>query len=64
VISSKGISVDPGKVQEVLDWKTPRMVHQVHSFLGLGGYYHRFILNFSKIAKPITDLLKQEEKFV
>jgi hypothetical protein len=56
--------VDPGKVQEVLDWKTPRMVHQVHSFLGLAGYHHRFILNFSKIAKPITDLLKQEEKFV
>jgi hypothetical protein len=39
-------------------------VHQVRSFLGLAGYYHRFILNFSKIAKPITDLLKKEEKFV
>jgi hypothetical protein len=64
VISSKGISVDPGKVREVLDWKLPRTVHQVHSFLGLAGYYHRFILNFFKIAKPITDLLKQEEKFV
>jgi hypothetical protein len=39
-------------------------VHQVRSFLGLAGYYHRFILNFSKIAKPITDLLKKEEKIV
>jgi hypothetical protein len=56
--------MDLGKVREVLDWKLPRTVHQVHSFLGLAGYYHRFILIFSKIAKPITDLLKKEEKFV
>jgi hypothetical protein len=39
-------------------------VHQVHSFLGLAGYYRRFILNFCKIAKPITDLLKKDEKYV
>jgi hypothetical protein len=64
VISLEGISVDPNKVQEVLDWKPPRTVHQVHSFLGLAGYYRRFIPNFSKIAKPITDLLKKGEKFV
>jgi hypothetical protein len=63
MISSKCISVDPGKVREILDWKPPRTMHQVRCFLGLAGYYHRFILNFSKIAKPITDLLK-EEKFV
>jgi hypothetical protein len=48
----------------VLDWKPPRDVHQVRSFLSLAGYYHRFISNFSKIAKPITDLLKKEERFV
>jgi hypothetical protein len=64
VISSEGISVPPGKVREVLDWKPPRTVYQVRSFLGLAGYYHRFIPNFSKIAKPITDLLKKGEKFV
>jgi hypothetical protein len=64
VISSEGISVDPGKVQEVLDWKPPRTMHQVHIFLGLAGYYRKFILNFSKIAKSITDLLKKDEKFV
>jgi hypothetical protein len=64
VVSYEGISVDPSKVREVLDWKPPRTVHQVRSFLGLAGYYHRFILNFSKIVKPIMDLLKKEEKFV
>jgi hypothetical protein len=48
----------------VLDWKPPRIVHQVHSFLELASYYRRFILNFSKIAKPITDLLKKEMKYV
>jgi hypothetical protein len=64
VISSEGISMDPDKVWEVLDWKPPRTMHQVCSFLGLAGYYRRFILNFSKIAKPITDLLKKDEKFV
>jgi hypothetical protein len=64
VVSSDGISMDPSKVRVVLDWKPPRTVHQVYSFLSLAGYYHRFIPNFSKIVKPITDLLKKEEKFV
>jgi hypothetical protein len=62
-ISSEGISVDPTKVQEVMDWKPPTSVHQIQSFLGLAGYYHRFIPDFSKIAKPMTELLKKEIKF-
>jgi hypothetical protein len=56
--------VDPGKVRDVLDWKPPKSVHQVRSFLGLVGYYRRFILNFSKISKPITELLKKGNKYV
>ena len=64
VLSKDGISVDPSKVQEVLDWKAPTSVHEVHSFLGLAGYYRRFILDFSKIAKPMTRLLQKDEKFV
>jgi hypothetical protein len=55
--------MDPRKVRDVLDWKLPRTVHQIRSFLGLAGYYRIFIPNFSKISKPITDLLKKE-KFV
>jgi hypothetical protein len=62
-ISSDGISVDPSKVQEVMDWKPPTSVHQIRSFLGLAGYYRRFIPDFSKIAKPMTDLLKKGVKF-
>jgi hypothetical protein len=64
VLSKDGISVDPTKVQEVLDWKAPTLVHEVRSFLGLVGYYRCFILNFSKIAKPMTQLLQKDEKFV
>jgi hypothetical protein len=64
VLSEDGISVDPTKVQEVLDWKASTLVHEVQSFLGLAGYYRRFIPNFSKIAKPMTRLLQKDKKFV
>jgi hypothetical protein len=64
VVSSKGIMVDPRKVKEVLDWKPPTTMSEVRSFLGLASYYRRFIPNFSKITKPITELLKKENKYV
>jgi hypothetical protein len=62
-ISSDDISIDPSKVQEVMDWKPPTSVHQIRSFLGLAGYYRRFIPDFSKIAKPIHECLKKGVKF-
>jgi hypothetical protein len=60
VVSPEGITVDPGKVKEVWEWKLPTSVSEVRSFLGLASYYRWFIPNFSKIAKPITELLKRE----
>jgi hypothetical protein len=59
----EGIAVNSSKVQEVLDWKSPRSVTQIRSFPRLAGYYHRFIPNFSKIAKPMTKLLEKDAKF-
>jgi hypothetical protein len=63
-ISEECISLDPSKVQEVMDWKAPKTVHQIRSFLGLEGYYHHFIPDVSRISKPMTELLKKGVKFV
>jgi hypothetical protein len=63
VISAEGIAVDPSKFQEVLDWKSPKSVIQICSFLGFAGYYRRFIPIFSKIAKPMTKLLEKDATF-
>jgi hypothetical protein len=63
VISKGGISVDPSKIQDVLSWNAPTSVGSIRSFLGLVGYYRRFIEGFSKISKPMTKLLKKDKKF-
>jgi hypothetical protein len=64
VVSNGGIAVDPSKVRDVLNWKLPANVGEIHSFLGLAGYYKRFIEGFSKLAKLITSLLEKNAKFV
>jgi hypothetical protein len=63
VISKGGISVNPSKIQDVLSWNVPTSVGDIQSFLGLAGYYRRFIEGFSKISMPMTKLLKKDKKF-
>src|SRR3954465_13440155 len=63
IVSGDGVAVDPAKVSAVTEWESPKSVKEVCSFLGLAGYYRRFIENFSKVAKPMTELLKKDKKF-
>ncbi|GJZ56781.1 reverse transcriptase domain-containing protein [Tanacetum coccineum] len=63
VINKDGIHVDPSKIEAVKNWKAPRTPFEVRSFLGLAGYYHRFIEDFFKIAKPLTGLTKKSKAF-
>jgi hypothetical protein len=63
VISKGGISMDLAKVTTIIDWKIPSIVLEVRSFLGLAGYYRRFIEGFSRIAKPMTSLLEKGKEF-
>jgi hypothetical protein len=63
VMSKGGIYVDPSKVQDVLSWNASTSVDDIQSFLGLAGYYRRFIKEFSKISKPMTGLLEKDKKF-
>ena len=63
VVSNEGIHVDPSKVEAIRNWEAPKTPTEVRQFLGLAGYYHRFIENFSKIAKPLTTLTQKDMKF-
>jgi dsDNA-specific endonuclease/ATPase MutS2 len=59
IISDGGISVDPSKVKDVLSWNTLQNILKIRSFLGLARYYKRFIEGFSKISKPMIELLEK-----
>ncbi|XP_059070587.1 uncharacterized mitochondrial protein AtMg00860-like [Cryptomeria japonica] len=63
VISAEGISIDPAKIEVILDWPTPQSVTKVKSFMGLAGYYMKYVEVFLKIAAPIASLQKKENKF-
>ncbi|XP_074283676.1 putative mitochondrial protein AtMg00860 [Silene latifolia] len=63
VVSKEGVSVDPGKIEAVSNWERPKNVAYVRSFLGLAGYYRRFVKDFVKIAKPLTALTRKDNRF-
>nr|GFC07212.1 putative reverse transcriptase domain, ribonuclease H-like domain, retroviral aspartyl protease [Tanacetum cinerariifolium] len=63
VINSEGIHVDPAKIESIKDWVSPKSPTEIRQFLGLAGYYRRFIEGFSKIAKPMTKLTQKKIKF-
>ena len=62
-MSASGVSVDPKKVEVVLSWERPKSVFEIRSFLGLAGYYRRFVEDFSRITTPMTRLTRNEVKF-
>ena len=63
VVLAPGVSVDPKKVKAVMSWERLKAVFEIHSFLGLVGYYKRFIEDFSRLAAPMTRLTRKEVKF-
>ena len=63
VISKEGVMVDPAKIQAVKDWNRPKTVTEIRSFLGLAGYYRKFVEGFSKLAMPLTQLTRKGTKF-
>ena len=64
VVSEQGVVVDPAKIEVVMKWESSKNVTEVRSFLGLAGYYWRFVKGFSKLVMPMTRLAKMGEKFL
>jgi hypothetical protein len=64
IVSSQGISIDPSKVESIRRWPQPQDIKELRSFLGLAGYYRKFIQHFAVLARPLTDLLKKGSLFI
>ena len=63
VISAEGVSVDPQKIEAMVNWKPPKNVSEVRRFLGLARYYREFVEGFSRIAAPLTKLIRKDVKY-
>jgi len=63
IIFGDGIAVDPTKIEAIMEWPTQTNVHEIQSFIGMAGYYRIFVEGFSKIASPITELQRKNNKF-
>ena len=59
IVSHEGAKVDPNKIKAIKEWKVPTTIKQMRRFLGLTGYYHKFVKNYGRIATPLTTLLKK-----
>ena len=64
MVSKDGIQVDPKKIEAIIEWQRTIIVREIRSFLGLTGYYKRFMKDFSKIAEPLIRLTQKNAKFV
>ena len=64
VVNKEGIKVDPAKIEAIMNWERHKTPTVVRSFLGLAGYYRRFVQDFSKISVPLIKLTRKNEKFV
>ena len=63
-MSGEGIATDPEKTKMVSEWPVPTSVKEVRSFLGLTGYYHRFVKDYASIAAPLHRLMKKDQPFI
>ena len=64
IVSKEGIKVDPTNIEAIRDWPRPKNASEDRSFLGLAGYYRRFVEGFSKIVTALTELTRKSQKFV
>jgi len=60
IVSHKGVKVDPSKIKAIKEWKIPTSIKHLRGFLGLIGYYRKFVNNYGRITAPLTTLLKKD----